>query len=463
MPRLRGIQLIVGAQFGARECPLQKTALICVIASCSFTACDSNLGPSGANHSIGGTVSGLSGSGLVLQYVVGNNATSDLAITSNGSFSFAPHAASGAMYSITVESQPVNPAQICTVSNGSGVLAGADITNVTVNCNQSTRFAYVANKQSNNISAYSINLSGGLTPVAGSPFVSTGSQPDSVWVGPGGQYLYVANSGSSDLSIFSINSGTGVLSPLSTVATGAAPYAIFVDPTGSYLYVSNYSSNNISAYAIDPLSGELNAVSGSPFAVGIAPTSITTDPNGQFLYVANSGSSSVSVLRVDSSTGALSSVAGSPFAAGAGPISVAVDPSGTFAFVANAGASTISEYSISASTGVLVALPGSPLATQSPPTSLTIAGASLFVTDVTQEDNVGTFDIGSAGGLSFSAMTPTGGSPVYIALDPSSQFAYVVCEGTNNVFVYTVSGGSLSPAAPLSVSAGAGPVSIAID
>jgi 6-phosphogluconolactonase (cycloisomerase 2 family) len=60
-------------------------------------------------------------------------------------------------------------------------------------------------------------------------------------------------------------------------------------------------------------------------------------------------------------------------------------------------------------------------------------------------------------------MTPTGGSPVYMTLDPSGQFAYVVCEGTNNVFVYTVSGGALKPAAPLSVTAGTGPVSIAIN
>jgi 6-phosphogluconolactonase (cycloisomerase 2 family) len=60
-------------------------------------------------------------------------------------------------------------------------------------------------------------------------------------------------------------------------------------------------------------------------------------------------------------------------------------------------------------------------------------------------------------------MTPTGGSPVYMTLDPTGQFAYVVCEGTHNVFVYTVSGGALKPAAPLSVTAGTGPVSIAIN
>jgi 6-phosphogluconolactonase (cycloisomerase 2 family) len=383
-----------------------------------------------------------------------------LTISSNGGFTFAPRVANGSTYSVSIESQPVNPAQVCSVSNGSGTFAGSDVTNVTVSCGLTTRFAYVANKLSNNISAYMVNSAGALTSIAGSPFVSTGSQPDAVRVGPGGNFLYVANSASNDLSIFSIATGTGLLSPLSTVPTGVAPYAIVVDPTGNYLYVSNFSSNDISAYAINASSGALTEISGSPFPVGVAPTSLKT--GGQFLYVANYGSGSVSVLQLNSSTGALSDVAGSPFPAGNGPISLAIDPTGPFAYVANATGATISAYSIDTSTGALTPV-GSPLATQSSPTSLAIAGGSLLATDVTQANNVGTFAIAATGALSFSGMTQTGGSPVDLAIDPSGQFAYVVCQGTNNVFIYTVSGGALTPGAPASVIAGTGPVAIAID
>ena len=444
------------------EPALKTAALICVVASCLFTACDSDLNLSASTYTVGGTVAGLTGSDLVLQYVSGNNARSNLTISSNGSFAFAARAATGSSYSISVESQPVNPAQICSVSNGAGDLAGADVTNVIVNCAPTTRFAYVANKLSNNISVYTINSAGGLTQIAASPFVSTGSQPDAVWVGPGGNFLYVANSASNDLSIFAINTGTGLLNPLGTVTTGAAPYGIVVDPTGSYLYVSNYSSNDVSAYAINASSGALTEVSGSPFPVGVAPTSLKTDPSGQFLYVANYGSGNISVLQLDSSTGALSVAAGSPFAAGVGPISIAIDPTGAFAYVANQSAATISEYSINSSTGALTAITA-PLATQSAPTALAIAGGSLFVANVTQADNVGTFAIAGTGVLSFSAMTQSGGSPVGLTIDPSGQFAYVACAGTNNVFVYTLSGGVLTPAAPFSVIAGTDPVSIAIN
>jgi 6-phosphogluconolactonase (cycloisomerase 2 family) len=416
---------------------------------------------SASTYTIGGTVSGLTGSGLVLQYVSGSNVSSSLTISSNGSFAFAPPVANGTTYSVTVESQPVNPAQMCTVSSGSGAVAGSDVTNVSVSCGQSALFVYVANELSNNISAYAVSsTTGALTPIAGSPFVSTGSQPDSVWVGPGANFLYVANSASNDLSIFSIATGTGLLNPVSTVPTGVAPYGIVVDPTGSYLYVSNYSSNDISAYAINASSGALTEISGSPFPVGVAPTSLTM--SGRFLYVANYGSASVSVLHEDSSTGALSDVAGSPFAAGLGPISVAIDTTAGFAYVANESAATISVYSVDSSSGALTTV-ASPLATQSSPTALAVAGGSLIVTDVTQANNVATFAIAGTGALSFSAMTQSGSSPVALTLDPLGQFAYVACKGTNNVFIYSVSGGTLTPAAPVSVTAGTGPVSIAVD
>jgi 6-phosphogluconolactonase len=448
--------------FAALEPALKTAALICVAASCLFTACDSDLALSASTYTVGGAVSGLTGSGLVLQYVSGSDVTSTVTISANGNFAFSARAASGTTYTVTIQTQPVNPAQICTLNNGTGTLAGADVTNVTVSCGLTTRFAYVANKQSNNISAYTVNSTGSLTPIAGSPFVSTGSQPDALWVGPGGNFLYVANGASSDLSVYSVNTGTGLLSPLGTVVTGVAPYAITADPTGSYLYVANYSSNDISAYAINATSGGLTDISGSPFPVGVAPTSLKTAPGGQFLYVTDSGSGSVSVLNIDSSTGALSDAAGSPFTAGSGPISIAIDPTGAFAYVANATAATISAYSIDSSTGALTAVAAA-LATQSAPTSLAIAGGSLFVTGVNQANNVGTFSIAATGVLTFSGMTQTGGSPADLTIDPSGQFAYVVCAGTNNVFVYTVSGGALTPASPVSVSAGIGPVAIAID
>lgn len=80
--------------------------------------------------SIGGSVSGLSGSGLVLQ----NNGGNNLAISGNGAFTFTTPLADGSNYHATILTQPSNPNQTCTITNGSGTLAGANVTNIAIAC-----------------------------------------------------------------------------------------------------------------------------------------------------------------------------------------------------------------------------------------------------------------------------------------------------------------------------------------
>lgn len=82
---------------------------------------------------IGGTVSGLLGAGLVLQ----NNGSDDVGVDSSGGFTFPREVASGAAYNVTVRTQPSNPTQACTVTNGAGTVGGADITNAAVSCTTS--------------------------------------------------------------------------------------------------------------------------------------------------------------------------------------------------------------------------------------------------------------------------------------------------------------------------------------
>ncbi|MFN0061753.1 MAG: beta strand repeat-containing protein [Myxococcaceae bacterium] len=80
-------------------------------------------------YTVGGSVSGLgSGSAVVLQ----NNGGNNLNVLANGTFTFTGALASGLGYSVTVLTQP--PGESCVVSNGSGTIAGADITNVSVVC-----------------------------------------------------------------------------------------------------------------------------------------------------------------------------------------------------------------------------------------------------------------------------------------------------------------------------------------
>src|SRR5512140_3294130 len=79
---------------------------------------------------VGGTVTGLAGTGLVLQ----NNSGDDLAVTSNGSFTFAKPLKDKGTYTVAMKEQPTAPRQICEVSNDSGWIAGRNVTGVVVMC-----------------------------------------------------------------------------------------------------------------------------------------------------------------------------------------------------------------------------------------------------------------------------------------------------------------------------------------
>lgn len=83
------------------------------------------------SFTVGGSVTSLTGSGLVLSL----NGTEDLPISAFGPFVFGTKVATGAQYSVTVKSTP--PAQACTVMSGSGTMGTANVTNVAVACNTS--------------------------------------------------------------------------------------------------------------------------------------------------------------------------------------------------------------------------------------------------------------------------------------------------------------------------------------
>jgi 6-phosphogluconolactonase (cycloisomerase 2 family) len=112
-------------------------------ATCAFTNASGLVGTANvtnvtitckANAVISATVSGLAGSGLILQ----DNGTDNLAITQNGVSAFATALSGGSTYSVSVATQPSNPTQTCTVSNGTGTAVPGSTTPVSVTCTTST-------------------------------------------------------------------------------------------------------------------------------------------------------------------------------------------------------------------------------------------------------------------------------------------------------------------------------------
>ncbi|WP_309889340.1 hypothetical protein [Archangium sp.] len=80
---------------------------------------------------VGGTVTGLAtGRTVRLQ----NNGGDMLTVSANGTFQFATAVKSGLAFAVTVSTQPTQPWQTCAVAGGTGMVGGADVSSITVNC-----------------------------------------------------------------------------------------------------------------------------------------------------------------------------------------------------------------------------------------------------------------------------------------------------------------------------------------
>jgi len=107
--------------------------MLLAAASITVSSCGGNgkpTPPAPAAYTVGGSVTGLTGAGLVLQ----NNGGANLTVSaSSASFTFGTPVASNGVYSVTILAQPAG--ENCTVTTGSGT-ATANITNVAVACVQ---------------------------------------------------------------------------------------------------------------------------------------------------------------------------------------------------------------------------------------------------------------------------------------------------------------------------------------
>ena len=194
---------------------------------------------------IGGTVTGLgSGKSLTLQ----NNGGDAVTVSSDSDFYFPTDLPSGTGYSVSIATQPAG--QLCTVSNGTGVVSGATISNVIIACN--------------NLYTIGGTLSG-LAP---------------------GKSVILSNNGT-DTLILSANSGFSFSSPL-PAGTGYSVNVI-IQPAGQTCLVANGAgsvSGTVSNVSV--LCSSTYTVSG--VISGLTATGLVLRLNGTSLIIANSAS-----------------------------------------------------------------------------------------------------------------------------------------------------------------------------
>jgi 6-phosphogluconolactonase len=383
-------------------------------------------GASSGSYTVGGTTSGLLGTGLILQL----NSSSSLPVQANGTFSFPTSLASGTQYSVTVATQPASPTQTCVLANAVGTTGNAAVSNVLITCTLSpARFAYLGTHQG--IYCYAIDaVSGGLVALA-TPECDTGILTG-VAADPVAPFVYAASAGVTNpatnlapagtVRAYQIDQSTGRLVRLNgpDAPAGQEPLSVAVDPKGRFVYAGNYGygtsmagSNglgSVSAYTINATTGALTPVPGSPFATGYGLNWLIIHPSGKYLYAVNEGSNNVSGFAIDQISGGLTPVLGSPFPTPPSiyntenPTGMALDPAGRFLFVSSSNTPDLFAFTIDPNTGTLSAVAGSP------------------------------FSLGCVSFLAQTTIPPTGCSPGGLAVDPSGAFLYVTGGYANAVY-----------------------------
>ena len=96
----------------------------------TFTWADFTVTSAPDTFTIGGSVAGLVGSGLVLQ----NNGGDDEPIDADGDFTFDTPLTPGTTYDVTVATDPSLPEQQCFVARGTGTVPAQGVDDVLVTC-----------------------------------------------------------------------------------------------------------------------------------------------------------------------------------------------------------------------------------------------------------------------------------------------------------------------------------------
>lgn len=242
-------------------------------------------------YTISGSVSGLAGSGLVLQ----NNSSDNLSINGDGNFSFTTPVASGASYAVTVLTQPSGMSQTCTVNKGSGTVTNADISNVSIVCSTNT-----------------YKISGTVSGLAGNGLVLQNNSGDNLNMGTDGSFSFitpVASGAGYNVTVSAqpsgpsqtctVNSGSGTVTSFDvgnvTVTCSTNSYTVggtVSGLTGTGLVLQNNGGDDLGMAADGGFTFFTPVVSGTNYTV-----TVKTQPGGQVCSVSN-GNGTVSSAAI---------------------------------------------------------------------------------------------------------------------------------------------------------------------
>jgi 6-phosphogluconolactonase (cycloisomerase 2 family) len=257
-----------------------------------------------------------------------------------------------------------------------GKSAGAWAGDGQVTLSPDHRFLFAVNQGSDNVSVFSVNAStGDLTAVPGSPFPSGGHAPISVAFN--GRFLVVANHGyltgdkppgipaRTGYASFTV-SPSGALHQVSAIPDPAAgPIETALSPSGNLVFSSGFFSFRLRVLQLGA-NGQLTGAPGSPAklapsvtagrqappvlpppAVGL-PFGVSVNPVKPFVYYVATIAARVAVYGYDQS-GRLTFVSQVDNKGSVAGCWTAITSDGRFLYVANSGSRSISAFRVSAS------------------------------------------------------------------------------------------------------------------
>jgi ketosteroid isomerase-like protein len=241
--------------------------------------CTENCAAAPASYTIGGTVTGLAGTGLVLQ----NNGGNNLTVAANGNFTFTTTLVNGASYNVTVLTQPSSPNQICSVTNATGTVAGANVTSVAVNC----------------VNSYTIG--GNVTGLAGTGLVLQNNGGNNLTITANGTFTFtttLVNGTSYNVTVLtqptSPNQICSVTNATGTVA-GANVTSVAVNCVSSYTIGGTVSGSSGTLMLQNNGADDLSLASNGSFTFSLPLSdgeaynvTVKNNPSGQFCRIDNS-------------------------------------------------------------------------------------------------------------------------------------------------------------------------------
>ena len=213
---------------------IQPAGQSCVVANGTGTNISDdvvNVGIScSSTYTIGGSVSGLNASGLVLRM----NSTNLIIANGATSFKFATALSAGSFYFVSIGIQPIG--QTCLVSGGSGVVGNANPVGISVTCTNSyTVGGSIAGLAT---SGLVLKLNGGASKIIPS---SATSFAFSTGLTTGASYLVsIGSQPASQLCLVSNPSGTIATSNINNIVVTCNPVPLIWDTAGQW----NYSTWN---------------------------------------------------------------------------------------------------------------------------------------------------------------------------------------------------------------------------